>query len=280
MFTEEAMFRADLHIHSSCSDCPRGLEELISAARQNGVTHMSLTDHDTVRGCSQAELSADRAGIRFVKGIEISAFDFSRADDGGDRKVHILGYGFQNDALLEDFCSPVRERRHLNSLRQIEILRETLNYRVTEEEVAKYAFDVIYKQHILHHLWDSGQIPSIFHNYDHLFKNGGPCDFDIQYSDARDAVRAIREAGGFAVLAHPMQQRNLSLIPSLCSAGLAGVELEHHTTSPEGRLEIMEIASRYGLFCTGGSDYHDIYARKSPKIGDYNAPSSAKILFN
>ncbi|MDR2180759.1 MAG: PHP domain-containing protein [Synergistaceae bacterium] len=275
----EHVFRADLHIHSSFSDCPRGLKELFSLARRNGITHMSLTDHDTVCGCIEAQTLAKQTGIRFIKGIEISAFDFREQRSNRNRKVHILGYGFKSDALLQDFCSPVRERRHRNSLRQIEILRETLKYRITEGDVAEYAFDVIYKQHILHYLRDSGQTPSIFHDYDRLFKNKGPCDFDIVYLDARDAVRAIVEAGGVPVLAHPMQQNNLELLPSLCSEGLAGVELEHYTASGENKNEILEIASRHGLFCTGGSDYHDFYSKEPLEIGSHCAPHSAEIIF-
>ena len=72
------------------------------------------------------------------------------------------------------------------------------------------------------------QVEEMFGTFYHeTFKNGGYCDFDIEYLDAAAAVRVITEAGGLAVLAHPGQQQNLELVPELVGYGLKGIELEH-----------------------------------------------------
>ena len=105
-------------------------------------------------------------------------------------------------------------------------------------------------------------------------KNGGICAFDITYLDLFEAVRVIREAGGLAVLAHSGQQKNFSLIPSLVSCGLAGLELNHPSHSEQDRAEIREYASEYGLFLTGGSDFHGEYEPDAPGIGSFLAEES------
>ena len=92
--------------------------------------------------------------------------------------------------------------------------------------------------------------------YRSLFKNGGICDRDIEYVDARDAVRAIVEDGGVAVLAHPGQLDSYDLLPDLVDCGLGGIERFHpdHTAADHARCA--DLAERYNLLCTGGSDYH------------------------
>jgi predicted metal-dependent phosphoesterase TrpH len=64
--------------------------------------------------------------------------------------------------------------------------------------------------------------------YQKAFKQGGICDFDVEYADVIEAVEAIKSAGGLAILAHPGQQKNFWLIPELVKAGLDGLELNHH----------------------------------------------------
>ena len=75
--------------------------------------------------------------------------------------------------------------------------------------------------------------------------------------------------GGIPVLAHPGQQQNFSVIPDLVCEGLWGIEKNHPSNSREDRKNIQELAQRYGLFCTGGSDYHGLYEAKGADLGDF-----------
>ena len=167
-------------------------------------------------------------------------------------------------------------RRHGNSLRKIEILRE-LGYKITEEDVRRYAGKYIYKQHILKYLVDSGQEDELFGKvYYTLFKQNGPCDFDITYVDAVEAVQAINADGGKAVLAHPGQQDNFSMIPQLKEAGLWGIELLHPMHNQADREKVLAEAERFGLYCTGGSDYHGTYTKTIHELGHYS-PAEATV---
>jgi predicted metal-dependent phosphoesterase TrpH len=129
---------------------------------------------------------------------------------------------------------------------------------------------IIYKQHIMDWLVSTGQAPNMFGEfYQNTFKSSGICDFDIGYPDVFDAVKAVKNAGGFADLAHPGQQQNFGLIPKLVKCGLDGLELNHPTNSEVDKDVIWDYAKEYGLFLTGGSDYHGKYEDKSAGIGDY-----------
>ncbi|MGH9370036.1 MAG: PHP domain-containing protein, partial [Vicinamibacterales bacterium] len=75
----------DLHLHTTASDGLLAPDTLVGRAAGAGVTILSVTDHDTVAGLSEARAAGARLGVRLVAGIEISA-----VEQGHD--VHILGY--------------------------------------------------------------------------------------------------------------------------------------------------------------------------------------------
>ena len=67
-------------------------------------------------------------------------------------------------------------------------------------------------------------------------------------------VKLIKEAGGFAVLAHPHNQ--LDYIDTFLSWGFEGIEVWHPDLLEESeRLEALKIAQKYDLFVSGGSDH-------------------------
>ena len=259
--------RADLHIHSTVSDGSNTMEEIVRQAVARGLTHISLTNHDTTEGTAEAAALCARAGLGFIPGVEFSAYDYAN-----DVRAHILGYGMKDSRPIDTLGGELLVRRHENSLRQIEVLRG-LGFGITAEEVAKKAGRHIYKQHIMHVMVERGFAESIGgETYRRLFKNNGPCAFDISYIDARDAIRAIREAGGIAVLAHPGQQRNFSSIHPLVRCGLSGLELEHHANTALDKSRLRDYADSLGLLLTGGSDHHGLYENGSPAVGDYLCP--------
>jgi len=263
------MIKADLHIHSTVSDGSLTIGQIAEEAASVGLTHLSLTDHDTVAGVGEAARLCAQRGVIVIPGVEFSAYDYKN-----NVRAHILGYGMKNLAPIEALGGPLLAKRHANSLKQIDVLRG-LGYGITPEEVAQFAGRHIYKQHIMRVMVEKGYAESIGGAmYLRLFKNGGPCAFDIEYLEARDAVHAIKEAEGLAVLAHPGQQGNYSSIPALVDAGLDGLEYAHHANTAEGRFRIRSIASDYRLILTGGSDSHGLYENDSPAIGTYLCPES------
>ncbi len=252
--------KADLHVHSHYSDGSSTVTELMEMASKRGITHLSLVDHDTVAGIEAAQVEGKKHGITVIPGIEISAYDFTR-----NRKVHILGYLFDKEATnIRELCDPLLKRRHKNSLWQIEQLQKN-DYDIRLEDVAEKAMmsGIIYKQHIMHCLLNHHFTTPLYQElYQTLFKGDGICARDIDYVDAVAAVKAIKADNGFAVLAHPGQLDSYDLIPKLVENGLDGLERDHFDHSIEDNRKVDRIADEYGLFRTGGSDFH----------GDYGTP--------
>jgi hypothetical protein len=260
--------RADFHIHSNISDGSDTVAEILARAKKRGMGAIAITDHDTL--AHHALLPRD-AGLLVLGGVEISACD---PDTG--LKAHVLGYGLQDGAAVEALIAPIRERRHQNSLRQIERLLDH-GYYIDVNQLHRADGQYIYKQHIMAYLVKTGQCPELFgHFYHRVFKQGGYCDFDIQYADVRDAVAAIHAGGGKAVLAHPGQQQNFYLLQAL---PFDGVELNHPENKPEDRETIMECVSDSAatLFLTGGSDYHGRFNDMPVDIGTYASPESGVL---
>lgn len=254
------MKRADLHIHSTVSDGSFSIPEIIAQAKEKRLDAIAITDHDTL---SQMHRIPAEDGLRVIAGIEISAYDETH-----NFRVHMLGYGIQKPEITERVVHPTLEARHQNSLKQIAILNAN-GYEIDVDTLRKADGKYVYKQHIMDDLVRRKKSPDMFGAfYQRTFKHGGICDFDIHYPTPLEALRAIKDAGGMAVLAHSGQQQNFCLIPELVENGLDGLELNHHANSAQDKLVIRQYAETYGLFLTGGSDFHGAFEAVKIDLGD------------
>ncbi|MDQ0206966.1 PHP domain-containing protein [Alkalicoccobacillus murimartini] len=246
--------KADLHVHSHYSDGSDSVEEVIKQAKHQNVTHLSFVDHDTVTSLPEAMEQGQKVGIHIIPGIEISAYDFKR-----NRKVHVLGYGYDTQArYLTELCQAILHRRHTHSLWQIDQLNAH-GYHMDKSQVIDTAkpSSTIYKQHIMKQLTDAPYSSETYQSlYRSLFKGDGPASGDIVYADVYDAVRAIKQDGGLAVIAHPGQLNSYNLIPELLEVGLDGIERNHPDHQADDHSKVERLAHDYNLFVTGGSDYH------------------------
>lgn len=269
------MYLADLHVHTEVSDCSMTAEEILKEAKKKGISHIAFSEHDTTKQAKEHVELAKQYGIQAIKAVEMSAYD-----NEGKKKVHILGYGYGTGDHIEAIGRETLRKRHENCLKQMGILKE-LGYNISVEAIEKLAGDCIYKQHILDYLVKTGQSTELFGKiYQTIFKNGGACDFDIEYPSAEEVIRAIKLDGGMAVLAHPGQQGNFDIVERLVKAGLNGIEWKHPSHNEEDRRIVMECAKQYGLFCTGGSDFHGRYEKESASIGEFPAHESSQVLFD
>jgi len=258
--------KADFHIHSNISDGSDTIRKIIVTAIQKGLDAIAITDHDTLSHFRQIPAGT---GIMVFGGVEISAIHFQTKT-----KAHILGYNIQKPDLLTGFMRITLISRNKNSEMQIGVLRR-YGLNIDIDKLTRADGRVIYKQHIMDWLVSTGQAPDMFGAfYQRTFKNGGPCDFDISYPDAFETVKAVKKAGGLAVLAHPGQQQNFWLIPDLVKSGLDGLELNHPANSGKDKCVILDYAEKYGLFLTGGSDYHGRYENQTAAIGDFLSEES------
>ena len=258
--------KADLHIHSTVSDGGDTIEELITIAKNKGLDVIAITDHDTMSHIVKIPADAD---IKVIGGVEISAVYRKTS-----ARAHVLGYSIKKPEIITALTKPLLEARNRNSEKQVKFLVQ-IGFQIDMDKLARADGKYLYKQHIMDWLVTTGQVPDMFGDfYKKTFKQGGICAFDIEYIDVFDAVRAIKKAGGLAVLAHPGQQQNFWLIPELVKIGLDGLELSHHTHTEKDKEIIRDNANKYNLFLTGGSDYHGKYEPQPFGIGDYLSEES------
>ena len=77
--------RIDLHTHSNRSDGTESPADLVKRAHAEGIDVLGLTDHDTTEGWDEAVDAAESAGLRLVRGIEVSCVFAGYG-------VHLLAY--------------------------------------------------------------------------------------------------------------------------------------------------------------------------------------------
>lgn len=262
--------KADLHCHSRVSDGSMEIRAIAALAKRVGIGTLAIADHDTVDGLGEAKTAGRELGINILSGIEISAYDFTRR-----QKAHVLGFLMDQPEQVAAVCKPMLRQRQEHSRSIIETLK-IAGYPITWEftESIAYGSTNVYKQHIMHALMHLGYASAI-HDvlYQELFakpgngKPGGIAYKEIDYIDVRTAVRAIKQAGGVAVLAHPASYNNLELVPQLVEVGLDGLEAWHPSHNDADVRLIMGLAKKYGLILTGGSDFHGMYDDKPNSLG-------------
>ncbi len=246
----------DLHMHSTCSDGTFRPADLVREARGAGVTRMALTDHDTVEGLAEASEAARLEGVAFLGGLEISA-------EFGPGTLHILGYGFdpKEPRLLERLAFAQRCRADRNP-----IIVERLNalgLDVTLQEVAARAGgDLVGRPHFAQTLLDKGYVSSRQEAFDRYLAKGQPAYADKVRLSPAESIEIIRNAGGVAVLAHPLQlkiedpEELGAFVRNLKDLGLQGMECYYRNHTEEDEARFTSLARKYSLLPTGGSDFH------------------------
>ena len=258
------MIKADLHMHSTASDGMYAPDELMRRAKALGFTHVALTDHDCVAGIAQARQAAQALGMTLITGVELSC--------GAQKEIHVLGYGFDpaNEAL-GIFCRERVRQREVRTAAMVEKLA-ALGKPVDMARVRELARGVMGRPHVARALVEAGHVLSVSEAFDRYLKPGKPAYVPKEDVKVSEAVRLIGQAGGIAVLAHPMELKMgdtmlESLIGEWKGQGLAGVEVYHPSAQNNHASFLLHLAQREQLLVTGGSDFHGEAVRKT-EIGE------------
>ncbi|MGH3458441.1 PHP domain-containing protein [Aeromicrobium sp.] len=257
--------RIDLHTHSNRSDGTDTPTELVENAKAAGLDVVALTDHDTTVGWDEAEVAAERIGIRLVKGIEIS----SSIDH---KSVHLLGYDFDptDEPLLKELGKVLDGRN--GRVPKIVAAFERIGIDITEEEIVAKSggAEATGRPHVADVLIDKGVVADRGEAFDNYLSPGKPGYVGRYAAATEEAIRLIKSAGGKAVLAHPWSRGSDSVltaerIAELVELGLDGLEVDHADHTDDDRESLLKIAGDLDLVVTGSSDYHG--TGKGPEFG-------------
>lgn len=254
----------DLHTHSTFSDGTTSPADIAREAAEIGLAGFALTDHDTIDGWAAAREAAATVGVDFLPGIEITT-----KYRGSSR--HLLAYGIRPGVgELFDALAEVRQSRLTRAQAMVHRLQE--RYAITwEAVVGENDVRTVGRPHIADALVAAGYAVDRSAAFAELLSPSSPYYIDTHAIETDSAIRLVRRAGGFPVIAHPAanrQRRPLSTgdLRELVADGLGGIELAH----PEHRADwvppLEQAADDLGLVSTGASDYHG--AGKPNRLGE------------
>ena len=259
----ESGLKKDLHMHTRFSDGELTPQELIDMRAAEGYELLAITDHDGIGGSVAGAPYAESLGLQFIYGIEFDSEDVLGKD------LHILGYGFDphNEEFMDTLIYVTDERRNRN-----EKFRDCLNkrgYGITPEEiwnvnngryVGKPTFATVMVQ--------KGIVKDVREAFDTVFKEADLKAIKKVTLSSREVIKVIQNAGGLAVMAHPMEQRRANesfedfkprmyeIMDRMREYGIDGIECFHPSASPEQSELLVAYAKEHELMITRGSDFH------------------------
>jgi predicted metal-dependent phosphoesterase TrpH len=243
------MFTYDLHLHTTASDGSYTPQELCALAKGRGLQGIAITDHDTIRAYGEIQ---DDLGLTLIPGVEINT-------EYAGQEVHILGYGMDlSSSQLTERLLRLQSLRAERARKIVEKLNQ-IGLRVTWDSVLEITgAGVIGRPHVGMALVQAGYAVSVRDAMQKYIGKDKPAYVPRYDLTPQEAVTTIREAGGIAVLAHPGLIKAADVVRQVVAAGVDGLEAYYPQHSREQEEEFLQLAERFQLVVTGGSDFHGL----------------------
>ena len=249
----------DLHTHSTASDgsdCPA---QLVAAARTAGLAAIALTDHDTIAGLNEAETAGRDSGITVIRGCELST-----TAENDTLRMHILGLWLPRDTGdLQARLQYLRAKRDARNDRIVALLR-VHGLGISMEDVrGQVRGESVGRPHIAAALLAGGYVKTLAEAFRQYLGRQGKAYVPKEVMEAEEAVCVLVGLGATVCLAHPMLDKPPpdkleALVARLVPLGLSAVEIWHSEHSAEDTRAALDLAQRFGLGLSGGSDYHGL----------------------
>ncbi len=246
----------DLHCHSMASDGALSPTALLQRAKAQGVTTLALTDHDTLTGLAEARQVADAIGLRLIPGIELSASRHNQC-------LHIVGLNI--DPAHPGLQAGIAQQQSIRDQRAHKIADKLAKKGIAGAYQAVSAAagnGEITRLHFADFLISQGVVVTQQEAFDRYLSKGKPAFVPTQWATLEDTVAWIKNAGGVAVLAHPLRYQltfkwmNRALAAFKQAGGQAVEVVTGRASADDIRLSQL-FAINHQLYGSVGSDFHN-----------------------
>lgn len=244
----------DLHTHSTASDGSLTPQELLDRAVTNGVSCLSVTDHDTVDAYATVNGSSSTA-LTVIPGIELST-------SWAGRNIHVVGLNIDPDN--SDLAAGIGQQK-LARLHRAETIAARLEKKGLGkplERVKQLANGAnIGRPHFAQYLVDEGLVADFRQAFQKYLGNGKIGDVRQFWSPMEDIIAWIRAAGGTAVLAHPAHYKLTNtrlrlLTEDFIAAGGQALEIVSGVQTKQLTDKLAGLCEDLDLLASCGSDFH------------------------
>ena len=272
------MRKSEIHMHSRFSDGEFFPAELVAIAKKNGVSILSLTDHDTFDGIEEFIDASKAAGIAGFPGIEITT-------KYRDFRLHLLAYFKDPDSIDSELQELVKEMTETREKRMRELI-EKINQVIPERFRGKILFDnvkqaaegVLARPHLAREMVRLKIVKSTGKAFEKYLVEH---NVERKNLDVQTALKLIRRSGGIPVVAHPGERtyslynpakgRDYADIPEqleeLKSYGLMGMECIYPYHEKMGVVDFYkDLANKMDLIVTGSRDFHGFSTYQNPSL--------------
>ncbi len=266
---------ADLHIHTTFSDGNFSPAQIVQQAADKGLRVLGITDHDCVEGIPPAVEAGEKFGMEIIPGVELSALM-------GEMEIHILGYYIDyEDRVFRQQLDEMQNIRQQRLEKMVFKLR-AIGLPLDLDRVKEIAgCGSVGRLHLAQALQEAGYVSNFAEAFARYLGTGKPAYVEKYPLSPWQAIKMILAIKGIPVLAHPGNLHRDELIPEFIKDGLMGIEAYHPDCSPALCLHYEELAQKYNLLVTGGSDYHGP-AKPGVYLGQvlmpYKAVEKLKVL--
>ncbi|MBN1329711.1 MAG: PHP domain-containing protein [Candidatus Heimdallarchaeota archaeon] len=262
----------DLHIHTTASDGTFSPNQVVKIASQLKLKAIAITDHDTVKGIEEALEAAKSEDIEIISGIEFST-------EINNESIHIVGLFVDHKNLeLKKLTYEILNAREIRAQKIIEKVNElNIGPKITLEEVKEISNGVIGRPHIGEIMVKKGYAKSQNQVFTNFLRRNGPAYVPRFKLSPKEAIQFLCKIKAIPILAHPgyisPEIQIDEFIKDLATDGLAGIEVYYPTHTKENVKLFKELAKKYHLLESGGSDCHGLL-NDGPFIGSLKIPYS------
>lgn len=250
--------KIDLHSHTRHSDGLLTTQELLQRAELRGVDVLAITDHDSIAAIpeAQAYLHSQNSKLQLISGVEISS-------SWQNFEIHVVGLNF--DPTNELFQQRLAEQQQ-KRIERVALIAERLSRRCRMDDVLPGVMEMaagaaVTRAHVARYLVQIGAVEHMGAAFDKYLARGKPAYVPSQWVSLADAIGWIQQAGGQAVLAHPLKYKLSGkwlrrLVVDFSSAHGDAMEVVSPQQTPQQRAELWALCQQYGLLASVGSDFH------------------------